>query len=250
VGGVVTSAIVIPLVAWVGTSAGHWFTERVNPDEHLSAVVSIPSLEYSCVTGQEGWVFDKEPSELPGLFPADDRDAWATANGGIPASGNYIVVALQGLNDHTVVVNGISVDVVSRTEPPHGTHPYTGGQCGGMIPYRFSLDLDKNPVSVTAVGDDGSLAPGTERRPVELPHAISRSDPEVWHLAAVTTECNCEWTATLNWTSDGVEGHTAITNNGRPFRVAAVTRATHATTDYLGGWDCVENSVWRKCSQK
>lgn len=249
-GGVLTSAIVIPLVAWIATSLGHWFTGKVNPEEYLSAVVSIPSLEYSCGTGQAGWVFDKEPSELPGVVPADNREAWAAANGGIPASGNYYVVTLQGLKGHTVVVNGITVDVVSRTEPPHGTYPYTGGQCGGLIPYRFSLDLDKTPVSVTALGDDGFVAPGEEHRPVDLPHAISQSEPEVWHLAAVTTECDCEWTATLNWTSEGVEGHTPITNNGKPFRVAATTHAIEASTDHEGGWDCYENSVWRKCSEK
>jgi hypothetical protein len=57
-------------------------------------------------------------------------------------------------------VNGITVDVVSRTEPPHGTYPYTGGQCGGLIPYRFSLDLDKNPVSVTASTSPGHTVHG------------------------------------------------------------------------------------------
>ena len=249
-GGVLTSAIVIPLVAWIATSAGHWFTEKVNPEQHLSAVVSIPPLENSCATGEAGWVFEKQPTELPGVMPNEDKEAWATANGGIPASGNYYVVTLQGLNGHTVVVNGITVDVVSRTEPPHGTYPYTGGQCGGLIPYRFELDLDKNPVSVTALGDDGVVGPGEERRPVDLPHAISQSEPEVWHLAAVTTECDCEWTATLDWTSDGIEGHTKITNNGKPFRVAATTHAIEASTDYQGGWDCYEKAVRRKCSVK
>jgi CHAT domain len=248
-GAVLTSAIVIPLVAWIASSAGHWFIGKVNPEEHLSAVVSIPPLEYSCGTGEAGWVFDQKPSELPGVMPDDDKEAWAAAHGGIPASGNYYVVTLQGLNGHTVVVNGISVDVVSRAEPPRGTYPYTGGQCGGLVPYRFALDLDKNPVSVAAVADDGVVAPGEERRPVDLPHAISGSEPEVWHLAAVTTECDCEWTATLNWTSDGVEGHTKIDNHGKPFRTAATAHAIEASTDYKGGWDCYENSAWRKCSE-
>jgi hypothetical protein len=198
-GGVLTSAVVIPLVAWIATSAGHWFFAKVSPEEQLSAVVSVPSFAYTCSTGQAGWVFDQKPSELPGVMPNDDEDAWAAANGGIPASGNYVVVTLQGLNGHTVVVNDISVDVISRTPPPQGTYPYTGGQCGGLIPYRFSLDLDKNPVSVTAKADDG---------------------------------------------------HTEVTNGGKPFRVAATTHAVEAATDYEGGWDCLENSVWRKCSKK
>jgi CHAT domain len=246
-GGVLTAAIVIPLVAWMATSAGHWFLGKVSPEEHLSAVVQVPTPAQSCVGGGEGWVFEKAPSELPGVLPDEDKDAWAAANGGIPASGNLVVVTLQGLNGHTVVVNGISVDVVSRNEPPHGTYPYTGGQCGGLIPYRFSLDLDKKPVSVVAVADEGVVAPGADRRPVELPHAVSGSEPEVWHLAAVTTECDCEWTATLNWTSDGVEGHTPVTNDGGPFRVVATTRAVPVATDYQGGWVCLQKSTSSKC---
>jgi hypothetical protein len=247
--GVLTLAIVVPLVAWVGRSAGHWFIGKVSPEQVLSAVVQVPSPAHSCTGGGQGWVFDTAPSDLPGVLPDDDKDAWAAANGGIPASGNYVVVTLQGLNGHTVVVNGISVDVVSRTEPPQGSYPYTIGSCGGLTPYRFSLDLDAKPVSVTAVEDEGFVE-GEPRRPVELPHAVSGSQPEVWHLSAITAECDCEWTATLNWTSDGVEGHTEITNDGKPFRVAAVTDATHLVTDFEGGWVCVDDSVGRTCPQK
>lgn len=121
-GGVLTTAIVIPLVAWAAGWTGHWFTSKVSPEEYLSAVVDIPSPAGRC----NGWVFDKDPQHLPGVLPdddLDDLDAWAAANGGIPASGNDVVVTLQGLNGHTVVVNSITVDVVSRTEPPHGTYP-------------------------------------------------------------------------------------------------------------------------------
>jgi hypothetical protein len=97
--------------------------------------------------------------------------------------------------------------------------------------------LDATPVSVTAVADDPAVAEGQAHRPVDLPHAISGSEPEVWHLAAVTNTCTCEWMATLEWTSDGQQGTTPITDNGRPFRVAAVTRATRVQYDWHnGGW--------------
>lgn len=237
VGGVVTTAIVIPLVAWAAGWTGQWLTSKVNPDEYLSATVDIPSPAGSC----EGLVFDKDPQNLPGVLhddDLDDLDTWAAANGGIPASGNDVVVTLQGLNGHTVVVNSISVDVVSRTEPPHGTYPGNILPCGaGLVPYRFQADLDATPVSVTAVADDPAVAEGQAHRPVDLPHAISGSEPEVWHLAAVTNTCTCEWMATLEWTSDGQQGTTPITDNGRPFRVAAVTRATRVQYDWHnGGW--------------
>ena len=81
VGGVLTTAIVIPLVAWAAGWTGHWFTSKVSPEEYLSAVVDIPSPAGRC----NGWVFDKDPQHLPGVLPdddLDDLDAWAAANGG------------------------------------------------------------------------------------------------------------------------------------------------------------------------
>jgi len=126
--------------------------------------------------------------------------------------------------------------VVSRSEPLHGTYPYTIGSCGGLVPYRFDLDLDAKPVSVTALPDEGFIE-GEPRRPVDLPHVVSGSEPEVWHLAAVTDKCTCQWTATLDWISDGFEGHTPITNGGKPFRVAATTQAAHVSTNFEGGWN-------------
>jgi hypothetical protein len=233
--GVATSAVVIPLLGLAVSKAGDWFTSKVSPEQYLSAVVDVPSPQHTCISG-EGWVFDTDPQHLPGVLPDEDKDAWAAANGGIPASGNIVQVTLQGLNGHTVVVTDISVEVVSRSDPPSGTYPYTGGQCGGMIPYRFQANLDAKPVSVTALADDGAVDPNAVRRPVDLPHSISGSEPEVWHIGAITDSCTCEWTATLNWNSEGTQGHTKITDNGRPFRVAATTHAVHVATDYRGGW--------------
>jgi hypothetical protein len=236
VGGVLTTAIVIPVVAWAAGWPAHWFTNKISPEKYLSAAIDVPSPVNSCEGGGEGWVFNKDPQQLPGVFPSDDKNAWAAANGGIPASGNYVNVTLQGLNGHTVVVGSISVDVVSRTGPPQGTWANTGAQCGGLKPYRFQANLDTTPVAVTAIPDQGVVAEGQERRPVDLPHSVSGSDPEVWHLTAVTTECTCEWTATLNWSSEGKQGHADITNKGHPFRVAAVTHSIPVVTDYKGGW--------------
>jgi hypothetical protein len=142
------------MVGWVAGKAGGWFTDRVSPEQFLSAVVDVASPEQTCTSG-EGWVFDKTPQQLPGVLPDDDKQAWAAANGGIPASGNLVKVTLQGLNGHTVVVTDIAVQVVSRKDPPRGTYPLTRGPCGGLVPYRFQADLDTTPVSITAVADDG-----------------------------------------------------------------------------------------------
>jgi hypothetical protein len=88
VGGILTTAIVIPLVAWAAGWPAHWFTNKISPEKYLSAAIDVPSPVNSCEGGGEGWVFNKDPQQLPGVFPSDDKNAWAAANGGIPASGN------------------------------------------------------------------------------------------------------------------------------------------------------------------
>lgn len=234
-GTVLTSIVVIPLGTWGVVSAKDWFTHRY--EEYLSAVVTAPSPARICQGGQ-GWVFAKDRQQLPGLpVPGGDMDAWAKANGGIPASGNYIEVTLHALNGHKVTVprdRGISVEVKSRTDPPSGTYPSLSGGCGGILPYRFELNLDANPVAVTAKPDEGAF-PG-EPRLVDLPHEIG-SDAEVWHLAAVTETCTCEWTATVHWIADnGKEGTTSLNAKDPFFQVAAVTRAAPLNPDWHGGW--------------
>jgi hypothetical protein len=41
----------------------------------------------------------------------------------------------------------------------------------------------------------------------------------------------------LNWNSDGTKGSTEISDNGRPFPVAATTSASYVVTDFNGGWE-------------
>ena len=77
-----------------------------------------------------------------------------------PQSGNYVAITPHALNGHRVTVKqnpeGITVDVKSRTDPPHAYPSLTGG-CGGFLPYRFDLNLDAEPVTVTAKPDEGVL---------------------------------------------------------------------------------------------
>ncbi len=217
-GALLTTAVVTPLLTWGVTSGMHWIDNIMHPPQYLSAEVVIPSP--AAADGGEGWVFAKPPTELPLPPEHGDVDRWAKANDGIPASGNVIVVTLQGLNGHNVVVQDISVEIVSRTDPPQGTHVMPPRQKGLMPMYGFGLNLDASPIAVTAQADQ------------RLPHLITNSGPEALRIAAVTTTCTCEWTATLHWSADdGKQGTKKVDYKGRPFRVAATT---HATTEMLG----------------
>jgi hypothetical protein len=229
IGAIVTTAVVIPLVTWGVTSGREWISDKFNPKPYLQAAVAIPSPASG--DGGEGWVFDKPPRQLPLPPESGDVDGWATANGGIPASGNYIEVTLQGLNGHNVVVHDISVNIVSRTDPPKGTYVTIVRQRGPLGTYQLGLDLDATPVSVTAEPDK------------RLPHVISGSQPETLRLGAITSKCTCEWTGTLRWSADdGKQGATEITDKGHPFRVAASTRATSEKVGWgRNGWGVLQD---------
>ncbi|WP_205876928.1 hypothetical protein [Mycobacterium camsae] len=218
IGAIVTSAVVIPLLTLGVTSAVQWFGRKLNPEQYLSVAVVIPSP--ASADGGEGWVFDKSPAELRLPPEHGDVDKWADANGGIPASGNVIVVTLQGLHGHTVVVQSISVEIVSQTGPLQGTHLIPLRAKGLLPTYDFGLNLDARPVAVRAQADQ------------RLPHSISSAQPEALRIAAVTNTCTCQWTATLRWSADdGEQGTTRLGDEGGPFRVAATV---HATTVMLG----------------
>ena len=65
---------------------------------------------------------------------------------------------------------------------------------------------------------------------------VSENSPEVWHIAVTTAKCDCDWVALIDYTADGKPGEIKITKHGKPFRVAAVARATTATPNGQGGW--------------
>lgn len=210
-GAVITSAVVIPLLTLAVTWAVRHIGAIVDPPQYLSVVVSVPSP----VEIDNGWVFAKPPSQLPLPPEHGDVDRWAADNGGILASGNFIELRLQGLHGHNVMVQTISVNVVSRAEPLQGAYVTLTKQKGPMDTYQFGLNLDATPVAVTAAPDE------------RLPHLVSSDHPENLRIAAVTTTCTCEWTATLQWSADdGKQGSIGINDQYRSFRVAATTRAT------------------------
>nr|WP_156770831.1 hypothetical protein [Mycobacterium gordonae] len=210
-GAVITSAVVIPLLTLGVTAGVRWVIDSLRPPQYLSVVVVIPSP----VDTDNGWVFATPPAQLPLPPEHGDVDKWASDNGGVPASGNVVELRLQGLHGHHVVVQNISVNVVSRAEPRRGAYVTVMRQRGPSPNYQFSLNFDASLVAVRAEANE------------KLPHTVSSAEPENLRISAVTTTCTCEWTATLHWSADdGKQRDIDINDSGRAFQVAAKTLAT------------------------
>lgn len=123
-----------------------------------SKVVSIKTTAFSAgdaCEGESGWVFNKPPNALPVpdlTNPNFNEDLWAQQNAGVPASGYFVQLKLQPVQEQTVIVNSLEVQVVHRSAPRGGTSVDLAN-CPfhvAITPYIFEANLDSNPVSVKA----------------------------------------------------------------------------------------------------
>jgi hypothetical protein len=197
-----TSVRVTPAVGgpYTRASGSGWsLRPTVLENDYLTVTASMqPGV--SC-RGATGWVFRQPPRQLPPLPWSSDPNKWALRNGGIPRSGNYITVTVQGINGHTVVILDFGVKVLRRAAPPTGTAAFTSGQCGGLTPSFFDVKLDRPGLQVKPV--TGIDAAGNRVPAVPLPHTVTESGPEQWHLRILTTTCDCTFVPYFTWSSDG-----------------------------------------------
>jgi hypothetical protein len=220
------AAVATGLTALVGNvilAGGEQAARIVRGPADALHVTAQPANPADYCNGGAGWVFRKKPQELSVPAWSADLPRWAIANGGVPASGNYVVVTLQGIAPHTVIIQDVRVVVVHKEAASGGTYPLLGGSCGVLVPAFFAADLDSRPVRVRPV--TGMDATGHSVRPVPLPHQVSESNPEVWDVQAKTERSQDDWIAYVDWLSDGQRGSSEISadGHGRPFRTAATT---------------------------
>lgn len=220
------------------TSSGvGWSLSPVVRSNGFLAVTASMEPQDTC-DGATGWVFRQLPSRLQALPLAGDPVAWAVRNHGIPQSGNYISVTVQGLNGHTVVIESFGVKIISKQQAPTGTAAILSGGCGGLEPSFFKLNLDTPDAQI--VPTFGSTATGETVQPVALPHVVSESNPEQWHLQIITTRYDCTFVPYFTWSSDGQQGTFYITNGSAPWEIASITRSQPAFRNAAGAWGTSE----------
>jgi hypothetical protein len=159
-------------------------------------------------------------------LPRDVSDAtrvrWAERNGGVDASTTAVEVVIQGRNAASVILLGLTIDVVSRRAPAKTGTLVRAAGAGGIGVRYFDVDLDR-PSPTPELGKLNEPRPG--ERPINFPYKVSVTDPEVFMIFANTQRCDCRWTAKLRWESGGKEGTTSIRNGDQPFRTTAVVSA-------------------------
>jgi hypothetical protein len=222
------------LVAAVGAALTNLITGGISSgfDSAWDAITGAsdpPPLTVSARVERDrrsAFVFEQRLSGLSPPPPADPsspqaRVSWAERNGGIDAFNTALTVVIQGRSDASVILSGLTVDVVSRDRPPTGTFAPALG-AGGIGVRYFLVDLDqRSPEAV--LGELNEPQPG--QRPINFPYKVSLSDPEVFMIFASTERCDCRWILKLHWQSGDKEGTTTIRDGDEPFRTASGSAA-------------------------
>jgi len=222
-----------------GTRSSGWSLVPIVLENDYLSVTAFMQPYVSCKAAT-GWVFDQPPKQLAPLVLThlsgiNSLNSWIARHGGIPQSGNYITLTVQGLNGHTVIIESLGVKVLSRAAPPRGTAAVLSGGCGGLRPSFFDVNLDRPGLQATPVS--GVNEAGKKVPAIPLPHTVTESSPEQWRIRILTTNCDCTFVPYFTWSSDGKVGTFEIPDGSQPWRIAAVTRSRAAMPGANGQWN-------------
>ena len=235
--GLVIAGVAAALTSYVtgGVTSGVDRVRGLVEDEPAPVGVTVTD---SGAHGSGHWVFTDSISSVKSLpLPTGDLghlevwDAWARQHGGMDGDMTAIEVVVEGTTPYPVVLRGLTVDVVDRAPPPRGVHvvPFGGGALEGR---HLQVDLDQSPPNVAAVPAPPEIG---DRPAITFPYRVSQTDPEVLLIMATTSECDCSWRGTLEWTYHGKNGTTVIDDDGKPFRTVAGSKSVQYYPEFDRG---------------
>jgi hypothetical protein len=164
---------------------------------------------------------DDVASALPPPGGRRQWRAWLRPLGAYDGGATDVRVSVWGSSPATVVIDGLLIQVVERTDPTgHVLQSPAGG--AGAPTRSLRVDLDVEPCVVDYHDDLGNLV-----EPFVI--TLSPGDVEVFRITASTTR-RCRWTAELHVVVNGERRTAHLDDGGQPFRTC--------------GTDGLPTSVW------
>ncbi|MYT72079.1 MULTISPECIES: helix-turn-helix transcriptional regulator [unclassified Streptomyces] len=199
------------------------------PDSGGAAPLNVNTRPYVYDSPcSQHFLVDSEPAQVGP--PAGEQDAtrWAAAYGAVSSGEQEVALTVQGSGARTVVLEALSVRVVSKSAPLAWNDYAMGSGCGGGVDTKsFDVDLDDGSPAVTVKGGQR-----------DFPYKVSESDPEVFYVVAHTKAHDVRWELTLEYSSGGRHGTVRVDNGGTPFRTSG--NAGRPGYDYpLGGGEWI-----------
>lgn len=166
------------------------------------------------------YLLDRRPDQVPPPPSPQESRRWAAPFDGVAAGRMYLELTATGRTDAAVVITGLHVRVVERSEPLARTVYSMGEGCGGGVtPQTFDIDLDAaRPFAKPIAGMDGDLTVPAKG----FPFKVSTSDPQVFNLDVHTEGHDVSWYLELEWSDGERREKIVIDDEGKPFRTSAM----------------------------
>jgi hypothetical protein len=219
--GAISYVVVAVAAAAIGWLVAHlmpglWRKVTHAPDVFVHIEVD-PSRIYA---GAPEWVGASFvlPSEAMTLITDRPTDggcrqwrSWLWPLGAYDADTTEIRVALQGNANTTVLVDGLLIQVIERSDPQgHVLRCPVGG--ADITVRTLQADLDLEPCIVNYRDDAYQFT-----KPFAF--TLSPGEVEVFHITATTTQ-RCLWTAELQLVVNGQRRTEYVDDDGQPFRTS------------------------------
>lgn len=200
------------------TLAGLVSDVRHRDDAPITVQVSHEYREQGTMCS--GLVSDHGPSEIPPPHDDSDIDAWLDEQDGADAGVSRVKLVIQGGEEASVVLTGLSIDVQERQPAPaRFSYVMTAGCGGGVSPRYFSVDLEKAHPTVDP--QPGHTGNGQTEPAIEFPYKINAIDPEVFLIVAGVEHNAVMWSMTLHYVAAGTAKTLKIDDDGQPFQTSA-----------------------------
>ncbi|MGV9454639.1 helix-turn-helix domain-containing protein [Streptomyces sp. NPDC003635] len=163
--------------------------------------------EHPC---SQHYLIEQQAAKVPPPPFQQDAPAWVDAVGAVSAGEQLVTLTVQGTGEETVVLDSLTVHVVSKDRPLAWNDYVMGVGCGGGVPTRpFTVALDgARPIVAAAAGQR------------DFPLKVSESDPEVLKITADASAYDVRWYLELAWSSGGRSGKLVVDDGGEPFRTS------------------------------
>ena len=138
---------------------------------------------------------------------------------GLPASGGWLNVLVQGDGGEPVTIESITAKVISRQPEERGTVLYS--YCQGYSPSHtyIRLDLRQSQPAAVNVPEPNPTGPATV---VPLPIEVTGDSPAQFYIEPVSGSATVRWTLQIHWERGSKSGTlTALVSNGQQGAVSA-----------------------------
>jgi len=189
----------------------------------------------TCALGNSGWVFPRSSTSVisaaPGTGETRKGKTWYQAPqlfGAVPASGVILSITVSGSSsDLPITLDTMKLNVVHRQPEFQGTVVDVAPEaCQESGFQTATANLDNTPPTLKVPQDEilsqiekTNLIKAT---PAVFPYTITKNDSVPFLLFIGTKNCDCSWTAEIDWTQGSKVGHTYIDDHGQPFETASV----------------------------